>query len=92
VIALSEARMAITANLSNQANTNTSKRTELLQLNVFAILGLGYIDGRNEEEKVPVSIRIDGQGKMTVSGMDGEIINDDNIKIYSDRKVTTSEK
>jgi hypothetical protein len=43
------------------------------------------------EEDMPISVNINKIGEITLSGLDGDIVNDQKTSIYSDRKVTTSD-
>jgi hypothetical protein len=89
---LENIRSTVSLNLSNQANTNKAKKSNLLQLNCFVILGLDYLENAAvPEENIPLSININDSGELTISGLSEEILNSENVKIYSDRKVTSSE-
>lgn len=85
-------KSSISLNLSNQANSFNAKRSSLSQLNYFVILGLDFLDAEEEsEEYMPVKVNIHKSGELSISGIDGEIVNDQNTCIFSDRKVTTSD-
>lgn len=89
---MEDTKTAITLNLSNQTNTLGSKKADLFQYNCFVILGLDYLENDMQyDECIPTCIRLNRQGELTIKGLDEDIINTSNIRIYSDRKVTTSE-
>ena len=77
-------------NLSNQGNTYHSKKSVLDQFNYFVILGLEYLSTYAKTEAIPLSIDISKSGELTINGLNEEIIADNNICIYSDKKVTKS--
>lgn len=85
-------KSSVSLNLSNQANNCRSRNSSLFQFNYFIILGLGYLDPDFRAEKaVPVGVKIDKSGELTINGVDIEMLNSENIQVYSDKKVTTSE-
>ena len=85
-------KTSVSLNLSNQANTFSSKNSHLFQFNYFVILGLDFLDTEiTDAEGTPVSVSINKAGEISLSGPDGEIVNDQNTCIYTDRKVTSSE-
>ncbi len=85
-------KSSISLNMSNQANNCRSRNSSLFQFNYFIMLGLAYLNPDfRAEEAVPVSIKIDKSGELTISGVDIEMLNSENVQIHSDKKVTTSE-
>lgn len=85
-------KTSVSLNLSNQANTFDSKNSCLSQFNYFVILGLDFLDTEiTADVAIPVSVGINKTGEISLCGPDGEIVNDRNTCIYTDRKVTTSE-
>ena len=85
-------RSSVSLNLSNQANNCRAKNSSLSQFNYFIILGLGYLDAElRTEESIPVRVKVDESGELTINGLDIDMANSENIQIYSDKKVTTSE-
>ncbi len=89
---MDKVKTSISLNLSNQANTFDSKDSCLSQFNFFVIIGLDFLDTDiAAEEDMPISVNINKIGEITLSGLDGDIVNDQNTSIYSDRKVTTSD-
>jgi len=57
----------------------------------FVILGLEYLNPINTAEKIPIALNIDKDGNLSINGLDEDKLNDDNIYIYTDKKVTTSD-
>jgi len=89
---LEEIKSSVSINLSNQANNCRSKNNSLSQFSYFIILGLGYLNAElRTEESLPISVKIDKLGELTISGLDIDMVNSENTQIYSDKKVTTSE-
>lgn len=56
------------------------------------ILGLEYLNHTIQSEALPLSIDISESGELTINGLKEELIDDENIYIYSDKKVTHSDK
>lgn len=88
---------SLSANLSNQANLNNSRKTELSQFNFVVALGLGYLNKSADlklknrvDRKIPVNIHINKSGELELNGLNDNI-SDENIKIYTDKKETYSE-
>lgn len=81
-------KTSIALNLSNQGNVYKSRESNLSQFNFLVILGLDYLNDIGDMEAVPISIDINGSGDLTINGLDGDLINNENIYIYSDKKVT----
>lgn len=88
---LEKVRHSILLNLSNQANTNKCKGTNLSQYNFVVILGLEYLNILNKKEAIPLSFIIDREGNLSINGLDGESMDERNIRIYSDKKITESD-
>ncbi|HHV99371.1 MAG TPA: hypothetical protein GXX36_07330 [Clostridiaceae bacterium] len=89
---MEDIRSSVSLNLSNQANNCRSKNSSLSQYNYLIILGLGNLNTElRAEESVPVRVKIDKSGELTISGLDIDMANSENVQIYSDKKVTTSE-
>jgi hypothetical protein len=85
-------KSSVSLNLSNQANSFNARRSSLSQFNYFVILGLDFLDAEEESQDfMPVKVRIHKSGELSMRGIDGEIFNDENTCIFSDRKVTTSD-
>lgn len=78
-------------NLSNQANTLRCRRTNLSQFNYIVILGLEYLNILEKRDGIPISLDIDEDGELSINGIPGELIDDRNIVIYTDKKVTESD-
>lgn len=82
----------VSLNLSNQGNGVKISRTNLYQFNCAVICGLDCLENATrDEELIPVSFKIDKTGNLDIKGINIDVINNDSINIYSDRKVTTSE-
>lgn len=81
-------KTSIALNLSNQGNVYKSRESNLSQFNFLVILGLDYLNDIGDMEAVPISIDINGSGDLTINGLDGDLINNENIYIYSDKKIT----
>jgi len=85
---LENIKTSIALNLSNQGNVYKSRESNLSQFNFLVILGLDYLNDIGDMEAVPISIDINGSGDLTINGLDGDLINNENIYIYSDKKIT----
>ena len=80
-------------NLSNEANMCQAEQTTLCLLNICALIGVDYLrQGTLVKQKMPLTITIDHTGELTIDGIDGVTINDEHIRVHSDRKVTQSEE
>jgi len=79
-------------NLSNQANTFMCRGITLSQYNVVTILGLEYLNRINNFEPIPISINVDKDWNFSINGLDENIIDDGNIYVYTDKKVTKSDE
>jgi len=79
-------------NLSNQANTFKCKEITLSQYNFVAILGLEYLNGENYSDMIPISINIDEEWNLSISGIGENVIDDENIYVYTDKKITKSDE
>ncbi|MEW6622869.1 MAG: hypothetical protein AB1420_07055 [Bacillota bacterium] len=86
-------KFATVLNLSNQANLIQADKTKLSQFNLVVMLGLRYLSNRIQiNNKVPVSINVRKTGEIELTSIDGDIINDEgNARIYTDKRITTSE-
>ncbi len=79
-------------NFSNQGNLCDAQKTTLSQYNFGIILGQGFLNKLNSPiesanlEKVPISIFLDKSGEVKINGIND--ISNDNIHIYTDKKVT----
>lgn len=90
---MEEIKSSISLNLSNQANCFNSKESSSTQFNFFIILGLGCLSMPEAGESYePIYINVNKTGEILITGLDGEIVNDQNLHIYSDKKVTTSDE
>lgn len=85
---LENIKHSLLLNLSGQANTIQCRKTSLSQLNFFVILGLEYLNTLNNGDKTPVSFSIDREGNLSINGLDKDLINEDSIFVYTDKKVT----
>ncbi|AOY77458.1 hypothetical protein [Clostridium formicaceticum] len=81
-------KSSMALNFSNQANVYKSRKSNLSQFNFFVILGLEYLNTGGGEEAIPITIDINKAGELTINGLDEDLINDSNIFIYSDKKIT----
>lgn len=80
-------------NLSNQANLCKTNKTDISQFNFVVLIGLKYLRQKKESPKIPVSININKDGEMEIGGIDVDtLMNENNVKIYTDKKITRSEK
>ncbi len=91
MILLENIRHALLLNLSNQTNTIKCMETHLSQYNFFVILGLEYLKPSKKCDKIPISLGIDRDSNLSINGLDESKIDDENIYIYTDKKVTKSE-
>jgi len=64
----------------------------LSQYNVVTILGLEYLNRINNFEPIPISINVDKDWNFSINGLDENIIDDGNIYVYTDKKVTKSDE
>lgn len=44
-----------------------------------------------KRDAIPISLDIDEDGELSINGIPGELIDDRNIVIYTDKKVTESD-
>ena len=85
-------RLSTILNMSNQGNMENAERTSLSQSTYIVVLGLGCLGKILENsDKIPVSVNISKSGELEISGFGEDFINEENIRIYSDKKVTQSE-
>lgn len=90
---MSTSKLIYLGNLSNEANICQARTTTLSQLNISVLIGVDYLrQGALAKHKLPLAITIDKMGDLTIAGIDGVTINDEHIRVYSDRKVTQSEE
>ena len=89
---MNNVKHSLLLNLSNQANTFKCKEITLSQYNFVAILGLEYLNGEKSLELIPISINIDKDWNLSVDGFGENIIDDGNIYVYTDKKVTKSDE
>lgn len=83
---------SLSVNLSNQANTFKCMKANLGQFNFVALLGLEYLYRKDPNNKIPVTINIDENWNLSIEGLEDNIIDEGNIYVYSDKKVTKSEE
>lgn len=83
---------SLSVNLSNQANTFKCIKANLGQFNIVAILGLEYLYEKDPINKIPISIDVDRDWNLSIEGLDKNIIDEENICIYTDKKVTKSDE
>ncbi|NLZ93149.1 MAG: hypothetical protein GX922_03905 [Firmicutes bacterium] len=85
-------KLIFLGNLSNEGNLCAVKETELLQLNIAVLIGVNQLQkGIFSRTKIPLVIEVGEKGEVEIQGMDGLTVNDENIRIYSDRKIIQSE-
>ncbi|AZO95317.1 hypothetical protein GM661_09490 [Iocasia frigidifontis] len=79
-------------NFSNQGNLCNANKTILCQYNLGTILGLGFLNQSDSSVEPPsldeilISIFLNKEGEIEINGVNN--INDDNIYIYTDKKIT----
>lgn len=83
---------SLAINLSNQANTFRCIRANLGQFNFVAILGLEYLYKKEPNNKIPITINIDKDWNLSMEGLEDDILEDGNIYVYTDKKVTKSDE
>lgn len=89
---MNNVKHSLLLNLSNQANTFMCRGITLSQYNVATILGLEYLNRINNFEPIPISINVDKDWNFSINGLDENIIDDGNIYVYTDKKVTKSDE
>lgn len=89
---MNSVKHSLLLNLSNQANTFKCKGITLSQYNFVTILGLEYLNGEKSLELIPISINIDKDWNLSVDGFGENIIDDENIYVYTDKKITKSDE
>lgn len=89
---MNSVKHSLLLNLSNQANTFGCRRITLSQYNFITILGLEYLNGENLTERIPISIDIDKEWNLSINGLGEDILDDGNIYVYRDKKVTKSDE
>ncbi|WP_041605924.1 hypothetical protein [Halothermothrix orenii] len=82
----------LSLNLSNQANFSGVFKTDLFQVNYVFVIGLDYLNKNihHDKKKIPLTFKFNKNNELEIEGINGTI-NDDSIKIYTDRKVTESQ-
>lgn len=89
---MNSVKHSLLLNLSNQANTFRCKGITLSQFNFVTILGLEYLNGEKYSEMIPISINIDKEWNLSINGLGENVIDDENIYVYTDKKVTKSDE
>lgn len=89
---MNNVKHSLLLNLSNQANTFMCRGITLSQYNVVTILGLEYLNRINNFEPIPISINVDKDWNFSINGLDENIIDNGNIYVYTDKKVTKSDE
>ena len=89
---MNNVKHSLLLNLSNQANTFMCRGITLSQYNFVTILGLEYLNRINNFEPIPISINVDKDWNFSINGLDENIIDDGNIYVYTDKKVTKSDE
>ena len=89
---MNNVKHSLLLNLSNQANTFMCRGITLSQYNVVTILGLEYLNRVNNFDLIPISINVDKDWNFSINGLDENIIDDGNIYVYTDKKVTKSDE
>ena len=89
---MNNVKHSLLLNLSNQANTFMCRGITLSQYNVVTILGFEYLNRINNFEPIPISINVDKDWNFSRTGLDENIIDDGNIYVYTDKKVTKSDE
>ncbi len=88
-----EFRITTTQNTSNQANLKGSKNAELCQINLIALLGSQKNEELNRfvshDQTLELSIKLNKKGQLEVYGNN---VNDDEIRVFSDRNETLCEE
>lgn len=79
-------------NLSNQANLFKCKGITLSQYNIITILGLEYLSGGCCSDMIPISINIDEDWNLSINGLGEDVLDDGNIYVYTDKKITKSDE
>ena len=94
MIPIKSNQLSTMQNLCSQGNTGKANKTNLLQCNHLVIIGLEHIyKDFKDVEYIPISININGTGEIEIVGLEENIINNsDNIRIYTDKKVTSSKR
>ncbi len=94
MIYLKQGKFPTVINLSNQANLCEANKTELSQLNLVVILGLKHLNHyEDNRDETPISIKIKKSGEVELSGIDENMLNDnENVRVYSDKKVSRTEE
>ncbi|KNF08066.1 hypothetical protein CLPU_10c01210 [Gottschalkia purinilytica] len=83
---------SLLVNLSNQGNIFKGKKSSVSQFNFIVMIGNNEINNIEKKNGISISIDINKLGEISIDGLDENQINDENIKIYADKKVTNSEK
>ncbi|HZK25866.1 MAG TPA: hypothetical protein VFC74_10860 [Oscillospiraceae bacterium] len=90
---MQKSKLVYLSNLSNEANMCQARTTTLYQLNVGVLIGVDYLrESALAKQKIPLAITIDKMGDLTIEGIDGITINDEHLRMHSDRKITDSEE
>ncbi|NLX62913.1 MAG: hypothetical protein GXZ06_10535 [Tissierellia bacterium] len=89
---MNKAKHSLLLNLSNQVNTFRCRHITLSQYNVVTLLGLEYLNRGNNFEPIPITISVDKDWNFSIDGLDENMIDDGNIYVYTDKKVTKSQE
>ncbi|WP_094548286.1 hypothetical protein [Petroclostridium xylanilyticum] len=91
---MDQKKLSTILNSSNQANVHSANQSGLSQFNFVVILGLEHLRRDNgQTDEIPVSINITRSGELEINGLDKDILSDENnIRVYSDKKMTCSKE
>ncbi len=87
---MTQGKLSTVFNLSSQGNLLSVQNSVLEQYNYFVGIGFGYLncDARGINS-IPITIKIDKAGELEINGLDE--LDENNIRISADKKVTSSE-
>ena len=91
MVYLNSCKISKLQNLCNQGNMAKSHESCLSQYNYIVMIGLEHMSSNTEDENnIPVTVNLNKNGELQISGLDESIVSEDNVCIYSDKKVTRS--
>lgn len=88
---MNQNKLSTIINFSNQSNMQKAEKTDLTQYNFAVVLGTEYFNEKNKHvETFPISLKIRKSGELELNGLEQSNINNENVRIYSDKKTTRS--
>lgn len=88
---LNSCKVSRLQNLCNQGNMAKTNESCLSQHNYLVMIGFEHINSNTRDKNhIPITVNISKNGELQISGLDESIVSEDNLCIYTDKKVTRS--